>query len=422
MMDIAVVRRPVPRASAVRQIAFYGSERSEYATRVLEGVLRYVEDRVGFMLRDFWDDLTAVGRREALLGAPPPWAAGGADGVVAILPHGRAVVPWASDAGVPIVSIGSDFRDALPTVHVSADSVAELAIRHFLGTGYPNVAFVGVRGFVAVDHRRSALERQLAEIGRPLWSYGLETNPWPGNYDLEERAAAEEGLERFLLDAPTPLGVLATTDHAGRVVCAACRRLGLIVPQEVGVLGIDNYTAARTCVPPLSSIQSPGEEVGYQAMALLDRLTRGKPGDRAAAAVEKLVAVPATQVVARQSTGAAPGGTHAHVIRALALIRERACDGIAVEAILDDLTISRSTLERQFAAMIGRTPGQELLRVRLARAKELLRHSDLPISKIAAMTGYERSSSFSDFFSRHAGLSPRAYRKGGIARPPEKAE
>src|SRR5258706_2176837 len=420
MMDI-VVTRPAPRASAVRQVAFYGSERSEYATRVLEGVLRYVEDRVGFMLRDFWDDLTAAGRREALLGAPPPpWAAGGADGVVATLPHGRGVVPGAWDASVPIVSIGSDFRDALPTVHVSADSVAELAIRHFLATGYPNVAFVGVRGFVAVDHRRAALERQLAEIGRPLWSYGLETNPWPGNYDLEERAAAEEGLERFLLDAPTPLGVLATTDHAGRVVCAACRRLGLAVPQEVGVLGIDNYTAARTCVPPLSSIQSPGEEVGYQAMALLDRLTRGKPGDRAAAA-DKPVAVPATQVVARQSTGAAPGGTHAHVIRALALIRERACDGIAVEAILDDLTTSRSTLERQFAAMIGRTPGQELLRVRLARAKELLRHSDLPILKIAEMTGYERSSSFSDFFSRQPGLAPRAYRKGGIARASEKA-
>ncbi len=407
MIDLSQSSRSPARGGSGRRVAFYVSERSEYASRVLEGVLRYVDDHVGFVLRDFWDDVTDAARRAAVLARAAPWSDWAPAGVVGILPHGAEAVTWATAAGVPVVSIGSDFRDVLPTVNVSADSVAELAIRHLLGTGYPNVAFVGVRGYTAVDHRRAALERHLGELGRPLLAYGLENNPWPGFYQLEERAAAEAGLERFLREAPKPLGVLATTDHAGRVVCAACRRLGLAVPQEVGVLGVDNYAAARTCLPPLSSIHSPGEDVGYAAMELLDRLTRGKPAGPP-------VAVAATKLVARQSTGAGSGGTESVVVRALALIRERACDGLAIEEILDDLTVSRSTLERQFAAVVGRPPGQELLRVRLARAKELLRTTDLPVSRIAAMTGYERSSSFSEFFRREAGTSPRAYRKGGV--------
>ena len=72
------------------------------------------------------------------------------------------------------------------------------------------------------------------------------------------------------------------------------------------------------------------------------------------------------------------------MVRALTLIRERACDGSGVEEVLDDLTVSRSTLERQFLAAVGRTPGQEMLRVRLQRAKELLRTTALPVSKVAA--------------------------------------
>ena len=388
-------------------MAYYVAERSEYASRVLEGILQYTSDHVGVELTDYWDDAVTPERCLALVTHPAPWSGFEPHGVVAILPHGPAVVPWVASGGVPLVSLGSDYRDRLPTLHVSAESVAELAARHLLETGYQNMAFVGVRGLVAVDHRRAALEHHLAAVGRPFYSYEFSTNPWPGHFELERLAAHEPGLARFLRETPKPLGILATTDHAGRAICEACRALGLAVPQEVGILGIDNYAAARSCLPPLSSIHTPGEDIGYQAMALLDRLMRGEPAGPP-------LAIPATKVVARQSAGAGAGGPESAVVRALALIREHACDGIAVEQILDELTISRSTLERQFATMVGRTPGQELTRARMARAKELLRTTDLSISRIAEMTGYERSSSFSDFFRRNEGMTPRSYRATGV--------
>src|SRR3954463_11257996 len=123
MIDIPR-RNPVPGDGSPRRVAFYAAERSEYAARALEGVLRYVQDHVGFLLRDFWDDVTAPARLDALLAVPPPWSDWDADGVVALLPHGPAVVPWTARGRAAVVSLGSDFRDQLPTVHVGAPSVA----------------------------------------------------------------------------------------------------------------------------------------------------------------------------------------------------------------------------------------------------------------------------------------------------------
>ncbi len=175
-------------------------------------MLHYIEDHVGFELRDYWDDLAAPERKDSP-DSRAPWYAWEIDGAVAILPHGQVGLEWAKSWRVPVVSIGSEFRDHLPTVHVSAASVADLAVEHLLSTGYPNLAFIGVEGFVSVDNRRLALEGQLKQMGRSLMSYGLHLNPWPGHFLLEENAARESGLEQFLLEAPKPLGILAASDH-----------------------------------------------------------------------------------------------------------------------------------------------------------------------------------------------------------------
>ncbi|HET6250264.1 MAG TPA: substrate-binding domain-containing protein [Tepidisphaeraceae bacterium] len=389
-----------------RRVALYVAERSEYALRVHEGVLRYCEDHAGIALRDFRDEVASPQRHCALLAGPTPWSDWNPDGIVGIFPHGAEVVPWVKGFGVPAVSLSGEFRDDLSTVHISPASIADAAIQHFLAMGYSNFAFVGVEGFVSVDQRRSAMERHLSEIGRGLLSYGFINNPWPGLYQAEAAAAAEVGLHQLLLNAPKPLGVLCTTDQAGRAVCIACRQLGLAVPQEVGVLGIDNYLAARGCLPPLSSIHTPGESVGYEGMKMLISLMNGQ-------SVTTPHLVRATRIVTRQSTGAGASSPDSDVVRALAIIRERACDGAVIDEMIDHLPISRSTLERQFMTMLGRTPGQEMLRVRLLRAKELLRTSELPITQIAGLVGYERSSSFSDFFKKAVGISPREYRATG---------
>jgi transcriptional regulator GlxA family with amidase domain len=97
--------------------------------------------------------------------------------------------------------------------------------------------------------------------------------------------------------------------------------------------------------------------------------------------------------------------------QAVRLIRQHACDGTSLEELLGALGCSRSTLERQFLKNLGRTPGQEVARLRMEYAQQLLITTPLSVKSIAMRVGYQRLSNFGDFFRRHAGLSPRHYRK-----------
>ncbi len=119
--------------------------------------------------------------------------------------------------------------------------------------------------------------------------------------------------------------------------------------------------------------------------------------------------MPATKLVVRQST---VGSRYSpDVQRALQLVRERAGQGMRVADLARILAVSRSHLEQEFSRVLGHTPGEEIRRVRVQTAEDLLRRSNHTITEIAGMLGFERTGNFSEFFRKHVGMSPRAYRQ-----------
>ena len=75
------------------------------------------------------------------------------------------------------------------------------------------------------------------------------------------------------------------------------------------------------------------------------------------------------------------------------------------------MPVSRSTLFRRFKEQLGRSPKEELTRVRLERAKELLCHSELSIATVAERVGYTESKNFIGIFRRATGQTPLRYRR-----------
>jgi AraC-like DNA-binding protein len=94
----------------------------------------------------------------------------------------------------------------------------------------------------------------------------------------------------------------------------------------------------------------------------------------------------------------------------LKLVQQRACEGVSIETILEVLPASRQTIEHAFTRHLGRTPGQEMARLRMERARQLLTTTESPVKNIAALIGYRQVASFCRFFRLHAGISPQAYR------------
>jgi len=67
---------------------------------------------------------------------------------------------------------------------------------------------------------------------------------------------------------------------------------------------------------------------------------------------------------------------------------------------------------RVFKSRYGISPLKYVNELRMTRIKGLLRDTSLPVSEIAALSGFENLGYFSRFFKRSAGMSPRDYRRG----------
>jgi LacI family transcriptional regulator len=193
-------------------------------------------------------------------------------------------------------------------------------------------------------------------------------------------------------------------------VLDACRGAGLAIPDEVAVLGVDNdELLCELAAPPLSSVMPNTLRTGYEAAALLDRMMRGE----AVRPVAHLI--PPVGVVARQSTDVLALDDRA-VAQAVRFIREHACEGINVGDVLRGVPLSRRVLEQRFRRLLGRTPREEILQVRLARVKQLLTETDLTLYRVAERTGFEHVEYLSVVFKRETGRTPRQFRTAARGR------
>lgn len=72
--------------------------------------------------------------------------------------------------------------------------------------------------------------------------------------------------------------------------------------------------------------------------------------------------------------------------------------------------VSRPTLDRAFAAELGTSIAQVVIRQRIARAKIMFRKTKLTIAEVASALGFCNGSHLSNVFRRIAGMTPGAYR------------
>jgi LacI family transcriptional regulator len=217
-------------------------------------------------------------------------------------------------------------------------------------------------------------------------------------------AAEENDLARWLRGLPKPVGIMASYDIRGQQVLAACRGAGLAVPDEVAVIGVDNDALlCELASPPLSSVIPNAHRAGYEAAALLDQQMAGK---RVAATAHLIAPL---GIAARQSTDVLAVDDR-EVARAVQFIREHACEGINVADVLRAVPLSRRVLEQRFQNLLGRTPREEILQVRLSRVKQLLGETDLPLYLVAERTGFEHVEYLSVVFKRETGRTPSRWR------------
>jgi len=105
---------------------------------------------------------------------------------------------------------------------------------------------------------------------------------------------------------------------------------------------------------------------------------------------------------------------HGRFAKAIAMIHSSYGEGLDIKRLAKMVGVSQSQFERLFSRILGTTPYEYLLRVRIAAARALLENSDRTIADIACETGFYDHSHFTRTFKRLVGVSPGKYRKGHL--------
>lgn len=371
--------------------------------QIVDGVLKFQKEHGPYLIRDFRyspGDLDDLEKKQS----PPPWTSR-CNGVITFVGRQPGMEEWLIRGNVPVVNTSADRLGCFPpSVHSDAASIAKVAADHFLALGHERFAYVGYGPSIGNTYRAEAFREELAKRGYSLKSWKIQSICDALIEDADPILKVDPHLGKELCKARKPLAVLCQNDATASAIIAVCLKLGLKVPQDVAVLGVGDFSIATDCCIPISSIVIPSVKIGWEAMSLLHRLIRGESD------IPQDTAIPVVDLVVRGSTVERPHRDR-DFNRIIQLIREKACQGITVHDLVDTLHVSRKTLERKFVEIVGHPPGEEIRRVRLARAKELLLTTQLSVSRIGRMVGFEKGSLFTRFFLTGTGLTPRDYRK-----------
>ncbi len=206
------------------------------------------------------------------------------------------VKPVLDEIGCAYIRIASVPVDEPAHIMVSNDRLGgRAAARHLAELGHTRIGFIsGPASFRSSHERRGGFEEGLKERGIELRSdYVMQ-----GAYTFETGlSSAAELLQR----RPRPTAIFAANDEMAAGVLHAIRRAGLKCPDDVSVVGFDDFQIASSVWPPLTTVRTPTREIGRMAAEKLMKFDAAEDEDAREAA-------PATSpaLVVRDSTGPVP--------------------------------------------------------------------------------------------------------------------
>lgn len=367
---------------------------SEYGRGIIEGVWQYAQQNGPWLLE------MQPGEPDGNTEIPRGWTG---DGMIAAV-QTRRLATKLRTLGVPVVNVSGSRREGInfPRVTSDAHAVVRMAVSDLRQKGIRHIAFCGEPQRPFLDFWTEAFQQVMAE-------QGME----PMIYQPSARIGPEAGEEvrhkdrcRWIGTLPKPVGIIGWATGICRHLAMACTETGVMVPEEVAILSLETEDLlGRIVHPPISGVDIPVRQIGYQAAAQLDCLLQGKAAD------PHETCLPPLGVTTRQSTDVV-ACADPQVQQVLRYIRDHAHEGIDVRAVLKAVPMARRSLERRFQMLIGRSPADEIRRVKINKVRHLLDTTTLSIPDIAEACGFNYVEHMIPVFKKHHGNTPARYRAG----------
>jgi LacI family transcriptional regulator len=370
----------------------FATDQLSYDRKVIEGVLAYQQQnrcQVFTLLGAMLNDKLGYLKRQIRL-----------DGIIAEI-WNPMMLRTLQHIGIPVVDISGTWDPpSVPSVHVDNRAVGRMVAQHFLDKGLRQLAFFGNPGAMHSRERQDGFVEQARQAGAAVAVIDLMRH-----YEAKGEQEDIWAVARWLKRLPKPAGLMCWYDYDAPWLEGVCERAKAAVPEDVAIVGVDNDDlACASCRRKLSSVETNGNLVGYQAMCLMRQLVRGKPAPR------QHVLVQPGNLIGRESSDI-QAISNVVLARAIRFMQDNVDRPINVESVLREIPLSRRIFETQLRAACGHSPYQYITRLRVERAKKFLAETDMDMPSIARSCGISNSKLFSVIFKRIAGVSPRQYQR-----------
>ena len=313
--------------------------------------------------------------------------------------------------GIPCVDLGNlppeDPRvptlrlPGVPKLQPDERAVGHAGAEHLLERGFTHFGFCGFSNDTWARERRMGFVEALELVN---FKCELMDTDYPGLADPRWHAKDVEKIGQWLRNlANVPHGIMACNDLRGHQVADAAMELGIVIPDEIAIVGANNEAVrAELTHTPLSSVPVNVFDWGYRAAEALNALIKGE-------FVQEMTFIDPLPVARRRSTDAL-AVEDTVVSDALSIIREEACSAIRADDLARRVNVSRSLLEKKFRLHLRRTPSEEIRAVRIAAVKRMLLDTGKTLAEISEETGFEHPEYLSVMFKRMTGENPRDFR------------
>jgi LacI family transcriptional regulator len=370
-----------------------------------------IDSSFAFIMRELMEGVTLYIRER-----PVPWQiyyasveeflpalASKPDGALTVLSRPReSQIKAVKRSRIPTVNVLRNLAPDVPSVASDHVGVGAAAADYFLSRGFKHFAFLGTDRDWS-EGRFAGFEARLRKAGHvPIQLHLSLSND---KFRQIGNPRVSTVIRKWLRTLPQPVAVFAAADYIARPVLEACEVLGIAVPEQISVLGVDNDPAICDLGPvALSSIPQNFMRMGFEAARMLDGLMAKRRKPRGP------VWIPPREVVVRRSTDFI-AAANPHVAAGLRFIHAAEREISTVKSLLQHIGVSRQWLDLQFKEAIGRTPSEEIRRVKLARARTLLLQTHLSVHEIARRCGFSYAENLTRFLQDQVGMSPRELRE-----------
>lgn len=320
-----------------------------------------------------------------------------ADGMIASINSAKKALKL-REYDIPIIT--KDFKiEGIPVIEGDNESISNLAANHFFKMGLKYFAYCGCNRFEWSKKRGNFFKQFFVENNLEKYFYE-KTIAFKQTLDKEFQE-----LSTWLRSLPKPVGILAENDERGRHIIEACKISGIIVPDEVSVLGVDNdELICNLCEPQLSSIALATRKTGFDTAKLLDQMMSKKQK-----ILDTKITVAPMHVIQRQSTNIIAVKDD-DIIKAINFIRNNCRTPLTVTEVAETVNLSRRVLEKKFRKYLKRSVLEYIKSTRIDLISKMLIETDMTITEIAHTMGFPGVDHISRYFRQAKGINPRKFR------------